>query len=189
MPKQSKTPNPTKNIALIVFGHDNAKRPHAATFVKEEAELAERAAAKTNMKALRVTTDEQRALASELAAGRVHASGSAHLPFCAQGTFARLEALDNPFEPKAAEEKDATKLLPTRVPASWADIKKGDVVLAADEVVWGWYEAEVVDVRNGIFELKWLIWPDLPPIVRRSEHLSLMSAAALEAMRGYAGDG
>ena len=57
------------------------------------------------------------------------------------------------------------------------------MVLAADEVVWGWYEAEVVGVKGDVFELRWLLWPDLPAIVRRGEHLAVMPVAALDLLR------
>src|SRR3954469_1252231 len=78
--------------ALIVFGRDEAGKPHASRFSHADADLAERAAGLMGMRVLRVTGEEEIALAERLPAGRVFASGRAFVPFVAGSTFASLVA-------------------------------------------------------------------------------------------------
>ena len=51
-------------LAVVVFGRDEAGKPHAAWFDQGEASLAEKAADLMGLRVLRVHTDEHRALAS-----------------------------------------------------------------------------------------------------------------------------
>src|SRR4051794_11571913 len=82
--------------ALVVFGRDNAGKPHASRFEPSEAELAEKAAGLMGMQVLRPETDEQRALAAKLPKGRVFASGRAFVPFVAAGLYGPLAAFGRP---------------------------------------------------------------------------------------------
>ena len=68
-------------LALVVFGRDEAGKPHASAFDSSEAELAEKAAGLMGMRMLRIETDEQRDLAAKVPRGRVFASGRAFVPF------------------------------------------------------------------------------------------------------------
>ena len=172
--------------AIIVFGPDEGRRPHASWFPQEDALLAERAASLMGMKVLRVTSDEHRTVASALPAGRVFASGKGLMPFCAKGLYDRLTAFEGAFKPEAPVAAADPLPEPGNVPATWSEIGIHSIVLAADGESPGWFEAIVVEAKADLFGLRWLTWPDLPPFVRRGEHLSLMSAASLEAMRGQA---
>ena len=172
--------------AIIVFGLDEGQRPHASWFAEPDAVLAEKAAGLMNMQVLRVTTPEHRSVALELATGRVFASGKGFVPFVAKGTYDRLAAFEGAFKPVPATTPAEPMPEPTNVPATWSEIGAHSLVLAADDEVQGWYEAVVVEAKGDLFGLRWLAWPELPPFVRRGEHLSLMSAASLEAMRGQA---
>jgi hypothetical protein len=73
--------------ALVVFGLDDTKRPHASAFGARQAELAEKAAGLMGMTALRLATAEQKALAAKLPRGRVFASGRAFVPFVRAGLY------------------------------------------------------------------------------------------------------
>jgi hypothetical protein len=78
--------------ALVVFGLDDTKRPHASAFVARQAELAEKAAGLMGMATLRPATDEQKALAAKLPRGRVFASGRAFVPFVRAGLYESIVA-------------------------------------------------------------------------------------------------
>src|SRR5215217_6420515 len=71
LPVHRQTPEP----CVVVFGRDEAGKPHASWFDAESAELAVKAADLMQMRILRVETEEQRDLARQLAPGRVFASG------------------------------------------------------------------------------------------------------------------
>ena len=78
---QAKPKDRTDATAAVVFGLDDAGKPHASAFTAHDAELAEKAAALMGMRVLRPGTDEQRALAAKLPKGRVFGSGRAFVPF------------------------------------------------------------------------------------------------------------
>ena len=67
--------------SLVVFGHDDAGKPRASWFDAGSAGLAAKAADLMKMRLLRVETEEQKAVARQLAPGRVFASGRAFTPF------------------------------------------------------------------------------------------------------------
>src|SRR3954471_13293333 len=79
-------------LAVVVFGRDEAGKPHAAWFDQGEASLAEKAADLMGLRLLRVHTDEHRALAAQLPHGRVFASGRAFVPFVKASLFRALQA-------------------------------------------------------------------------------------------------
>ena len=64
-----------------MFGRDEAGKPHASWFDAQSADLAVKAADLMNMRVLRVETEEQKAVARQLAPGRVFATGRAFTPF------------------------------------------------------------------------------------------------------------
>ena len=67
--------------SVVVFGRDEAGKPHASWFDAESAELAIKAAELMQMRVLKVETEEQKALARQLARGRVFTTGRAFTPF------------------------------------------------------------------------------------------------------------
>src|SRR4051812_26319016 len=93
--------------ALVVFGRDNAGKPHASRFDASEAELAEKAAGLMGMQVMRPENDEQRVLAAKLPKGRVFASGRAFVPFIKAAIYGPLAAVERrtgagqPGEPKS----------------------------------------------------------------------------------------
>src|SRR5215212_9528651 len=72
---------PAPEPAVVVFGRDEAGKPHASWFDAENADLAAKAADLMHMRVLRVETEEHKTLARQLAPGRVFASGRAFTPF------------------------------------------------------------------------------------------------------------
>src|SRR5829696_7503888 len=84
---------PASEPSVVVFGRDEAGKPHASWFDAENAELAIKAADLMNMRVLRVETEEQKALARQLAPGRVFASGRAFTPFARANLYSKLVEL------------------------------------------------------------------------------------------------
>src|SRR4051812_8307739 len=78
---------------LVVFGRDEAGKPHASWFDAQSADLAVKAADLMNMRVLKVETEEQKALARQLAPGRVFASGRAFTPFARANLYSKLVEL------------------------------------------------------------------------------------------------
>jgi hypothetical protein len=78
---------------LVVFGRDEAGKPHASWFDAQSAELAVKAAELMQMRVLKVETEEQRAIARQLAPGRVFASGRAFTPFARANLYSKLVEL------------------------------------------------------------------------------------------------
>jgi hypothetical protein len=78
---------------LVVFGRDEAGKPHASWFDAETADLAVNAAKLMQMRVLKVETEEQKALARQLARGRVFATGRAFTPFARANLYSKLVEL------------------------------------------------------------------------------------------------
>lgn len=78
---------------LVVFGRDQAGKPHASWFDQASAELATKAAALMNMHAVPVDTDALRELAGSLPRGRVFSSGRAFTPFIKSKLYGHLVEL------------------------------------------------------------------------------------------------
>ena len=127
------------------------------------------------MKAVEVATDELRALAGQLARGRVFASGRAFVPFVKAGVFDQLAA-------QAANAPRPMQLIATEAEGddakcarSWSEVAVGSLVLASDGPAEGWREALVVEAHaEDVFTLKWRDFPDDPPLLRRRQHIGLL---------------
>lgn len=90
---------------LIVFGLDDNQRPHASSFLRSEAQLAEKAAGLMGMRVMPVATEAELAIAAKLPRGKVFASGRGFVPFVKAGLFDEIVAAAPP-----APEPSATKL-------------------------------------------------------------------------------
>ena len=78
---------------IVVFGRDEAGKPHASWFDAASADLALKAADLMQMRVLKVETEEQKALARQLARGRVFATGRAFMPFARESLYRQLVEL------------------------------------------------------------------------------------------------
>lgn len=89
VPAQSQPSDP----CLIVFGRDEAGKPHASWFDAASADLALKAADLMQMRVLKVETEEQKALARQMTRGRVFATGRAFMPFARESLYRQLVEL------------------------------------------------------------------------------------------------
>src|SRR3954452_2020345 len=197
--------NAQADPSLVVFGRDQAGKPRASWFDAGSADLAAKAADLMKMRVLRVETEEQKAVARQLAPGRVFASGRAFTPFARAAVFSQLVELagdsSNPSmtgsisgrpgavasNGSAASGDQGTGPAPTAPadpkggpsrPQSWEEIGIGSVVLATVGVEDGWWESIVIGVSADAFSLKWRDFPREPVFVRRRTKLALLPAAA-----------
>lgn len=74
------TAPPPPSPSLVLLGRNRNGKPRAAWFADDQAEAAKAAAEAMKLQALPITDDAQRALATQLARGRILASGKAHVP-------------------------------------------------------------------------------------------------------------
>ena len=182
--------------SLVVFGRDDAGKPRASWFDAGSADLASKAADLMKMRVLRVETEEQKAVARQLAPGRVFASGRAFTPFARTAVFSQLvELAGDSSDPStkgstsgkpgavasngsAASGDQGSGPAPTAParPQSWDEIGIGSVVLATVGVEDGWWESIIIGVNADAFSLKWRDFPREPVFVRRRTELALLPA-------------
>ncbi len=143
------------SVALVVFGTDEAGKPHASSFPSAEKARATKAATLMGMRTLTVETEEHRALASGLPQGRLFESGRAFVPFVRRAVYDRLCVLAGPAtelpqsQPVAAMPANATGRSKTKssapvLPRNWANVGVGSMVLICEKIMDGWFEAEVI---------------------------------------------
>src|SRR3954447_12592955 len=179
--------------SLVVFGRDDAGKPRASWFDAGSADLASKAADLMKMRVLRLETEEQKAVARQLAPGRVFASGRAFTPFARTAVFSQLVELagdcsdpstkgstsgkpaavasngsaasgDQGPNPAPAAPADP-KGGPSR-PQSWDEISIGSVVLAHESLEEGWWESVVLGINGEALALRWRDYPREKVFVR-----------------------
>ena len=170
----------------MVFGLDDGGKAHASWFGVADAELAVKAAGMMRFSVLPITTDEHRAAASGLAAGRVFASGRAFTPFAKMAAYEALKAFGEAYQPPVPPEpQPEPPLAVTGTPQRWGEIQVGSLVLASMGESEGWYEAIVAEDRGeALFVLRWRDWSDHDAFVRRADGLALLPAVPVEVAAG-----
>lgn len=176
---------------LIIHGVDEDGRPKAGTFKKEQATLANSAAALMRLKVLVIKTAEQAAVAAKLPTGRLYSNGKGFVPFVRRDLYAQLSGLITSRRPRAAKSparstvrattrKDAAKSAKPEgatdsgaaastagaeggFPKSWEDIRPGHLVLVQESVEDGWWEAIVTEREGDALTLRWRDYPRYPP--------------------------
>lgn len=181
--------------ALILFGLDEGKKPHASTFTEDLADKAMAAAETMGMAALKLDSDTVRAIAEKLPAGKIFDSGKAFVPFVKASTYdaivAQLPEGTEPPKPRPPTAKAQKPGVPpatyaklpdgtTVEPATdWAKLTVGNLVLASEGKGEGWFECVVVALgERDTFWLKWQDWPELDNIVRHRSNIGLLPAPA-----------
>ena len=80
--------------SLVLFGRDPAGKPRASWFDAASIDFAMSAAELMQMKILHVVTEQQRAIAKQLARGRIFSSGRAFAPFARAKVYQQLLELE-----------------------------------------------------------------------------------------------
>jgi hypothetical protein len=188
----TKRPENDPTPVLILFGLDpETTKPRAAYFEPQTADLALEAAKLMQLSKVSVTTDEARALALKLPAGKVYASGRGFVPFVRRDLYDAVLALaaaapdqgggqnqqgtaDQPATSVEQTSAPASTAPAPRLPAGWDQIGHGSLVLATLSLDDGWWEAVVERVEGPVLTLKWRDYPSEPRITRRIEQLALL---------------
>jgi hypothetical protein len=176
------TTNNTKSTEpeLIVFGMPKgARSPHAAWFRASYANRVTVAAQRQGLATLTVESDATRAAAALLKEGELKAGGQLVMPCVSQEALNRLNSL-LPKPPATSAESSAKPVTAgVQVPVSvWDKLKPADLVLAAaldkNGEPYGWYEATIMKVENGIYTLRWYYEPEAGFVRLQRQHIALM---------------
>ena len=89
----AESPLPPQPPALVLFGRNRGGKPCAAWFDGNQAEAATAVAVTMKLRVLPIADDDQRALALQVAHGRILPSGKAHVPGARRDLYGRLVAL------------------------------------------------------------------------------------------------
>jgi hypothetical protein len=181
---------------LILVGLDDQGKPHAAWFTEEQVDAATLAADLMDMASLTVEGSDLVAIAGLLPKGKLFESGKAFVPFTKRDTYDRLAAyLDEEFLASAAVRVEAAKAaaaenyakaskgeVPLHVPEDWSKIAVGDLVLATDDPLDGWWACEVLELLDGgRFKLRWRDFPDELTFSKALAELALVHPQYKEA--------
>ncbi len=79
--------------APVLFGNDQAGRPRAAWFTSDDLEAAERASGDLGYAALRITNEDDQALALMLPCGQVETNGQVQMSLLSPEHFQALQLL------------------------------------------------------------------------------------------------
>ena len=189
------TTNATSPVTLpcpiIILGRDDNRRAHASFFPATDTRPAQKAAELMGMAALKVENDEVRSLLTRLPQGKLFDSGKAFVPFVKQGLYDEIAAHLSDEErqrleqPRAAPETPPAEVVhpvrPKNMPESFDKIVVGSLVLAIDEPLEGWFEANVVELKGGgSLRLQWRDYLDLPQFTRRIDQVALIHPSYVE---------
>ncbi|MFP9138555.1 hypothetical protein ACLI1C_15355 [Devosia sp. XGJD_8] len=186
----------TEMPSIIVLGRDDAAKAHASVFTADQILQARAAAAAMGMMVLPIITDEQRALAYRLPAGKIFSSGRAFVPFVKGALYDQLiahvplkdqvrplrlvkqedapsEAEGGAGDSKAPAANPGGKPAPLTMPTDWSGIVVGSVVLANESPEEGWWAAVVTNIEGHLVNLRWRDY-DQPSLVRPITELALM---------------
>jgi hypothetical protein len=181
-------PNSASDAAIILFGLSSEGKPQAGKFVLADVELVTKAAQTLGYSVMKVDDEKTDELAKQLKPGRPHATGRDLIPHVPKKLFEAVVqiAIEHGFV--GNEQTDAVsdvtlnktkskKADGYRLPTSWDDLKKDDLVIAQHKGSdTGWLQAFVLKREGNNCTLKWR-YPDLadaPPPKRHIFNLGLL---------------
>jgi hypothetical protein len=169
---------------VVLFGIDSHGKPKGARFGKDHAELAIKAASQLQLRVLASNDPKVADLATQLPAGRIHATGRTFVPFIRRDLYDKLVAASpngnaHPTSPPASGSSDAAGAKPPggsspNLPKTWQEISLGDLVVAQEGTEDGWYEAIVAEVNGDMLTLRWRDYPRERRVVRHRKRLGLL---------------
>jgi hypothetical protein len=196
---QSKRPTPTP--AVVLFGIDEANKPHAAYFDEAHVELATKAAGLMGLNVLKVANHEQAKIACSLPAGRIYANGRGFVPYVRKDLYSKVTELagtqathqlrgpqsiastEGPSSGSSVERQPANpagRRAGPGLPRHWDDIDVGHLVIAPEDNRKddGWWQAIVVEKNGDMFTLRWQAFPHQKKILRHRLNIGLMYPGA-----------
>jgi hypothetical protein len=173
----------TSTSPLIVLGFDEQQKPRGAKFVDAKPDLVTKAADLMGLKVYEASPPEVAELAKKLPLGRLYANGRGFVPNIRQSLYSDLIA-GLAGKPTALLSASGNRdvLPPARgLPASWDEIGPGHLVIAHESLKHGWWEAIVIEAKNGGFRLQYRDFCNLPKFVRDRSGIALMHPQAADA--------
>jgi hypothetical protein len=173
----------TSTPALIVLGFDEQQKPRGAKFVDAKPDLVTKAADLMGLKVYEASPPEVAELAKKLPLGRLYANGRGFVPNIRQSLYSDLiAALAGKPTALLSASGNRDVLPPARgLPASWDEIGPGHLVIAHESLKHGWWEAIVIEAKNGGFRLQYRDFCNLPKFVRDRSGIALMHPQAADA--------
>ncbi|NLR98880.1 hypothetical protein HGP17_18845 [Rhizobium sp. P38BS-XIX] len=185
---------------IVLLGRDDSGKAHASYFSATDGHSAKKAAGLMGMVTLRADTDDIRALMAKIPKGKLFDSGKAFVPFVKQALFKQLAAhlpeeermiADRPrsatSETVVASEANGggqaqAPVKPSQLAEDWSKLKIGNLVLATEGPMEGWFEATIIEIKsNGALRLKWRDYLDTPPFDRPIAQVAMLHPKYVEA--------
>lgn len=157
---------------MLVYGLDDEQQPRAAIFQQSDFKLAKKGAELLRLKSIIGKAEQLMPALKGIKEGKAQATQSGFAPAIEQARLDELvAALKSPPSP--------THATAPKLPATWASIKAGHVVMAqADDKADGWWPVVVEAVEGDILVLRSIDFPEIT--VKRHR-----SAVALGYTPGY----
>jgi hypothetical protein len=181
--KRSSSSAPAPATPLIVLGFDDQQKPRGAKFVEAKPDLVTKAADLMGLKVYEASPPDVAEYAKKLPLGRLYANGRGFVPNIRQSLYSDLIAsLAGKPEALLSASGNRDVLPPARgLPASWDEIGPGHLVIAHESLKHGWWEAIVIEAKNGGFRLQYRDFCNLPKFVRDWSGIALMHPQAADA--------
>jgi hypothetical protein len=178
-PSPKSSPPTSTTVPLIVLGYDDQHKPRGARFQGVDAKLVATAAKAMSLNVYEASTEDLAALAKKLPVGRLYSNGKGFVPNVRQTLYSEFIAT-LAHEPQAPLAKDGEPPLPviaSGLPKSWDEIAPGHLVVAQENLEYGWWEAIVLDRNGDMLTLRFRDYPKLPRFVRHKAAVALISTA------------
>ena len=161
-PKSSKDDEEaTTETFLYVFGAPDGGKPRGARFLTSQFAQIRDAVNELKLAMCSDTSPRLTELGGKLPQGRVYARGKAFIPFIKKELLDQLrDAQYGPSTAPAGQEIPKDKVDLPDGPMTWDEVKVGDLVIAHQNHIEGWWEARVVERDGSYLTLAWLDYPE-----------------------------
>ena len=159
----------TKQYIMILGLDEKKQQRRAAKFDIGHAEAVRKAAHLMELSTAIPKTEEQRALLSKVAEGKLFASGKGLVPLVKKPVYdiliAKLE-LENPPKPETKANEPASQQAKPALPQAWQELKVGTTVIAPDQTNAaenGWWPGVITAIKGDLVVLRWIDVPKQKP--------------------------
>lgn len=173
---------------LYVFGLDETGKPRGARFPQGLKDNIVAAAVAMKFNIVHDHSAEFAVLGEKLPIGRIYGSGKSFIPNIRRDLYDKLRAAqERPNEPikdgvyfsvVGSEITTITHADPAArpLPKTWADVQPGDLVIAQQNHIEGWWEAIIIErAPNDILTLRWRDYPDEGTVQRHLGGIALIN--------------
>ena len=157
--KAAVKPKADVSTKIVVFGVDDNFKPHAAWFPAAKVEAAKTAAKQLRLNIAEVATGSTAGVLTKIPEGRIHAAGPGLVPTITEELYESVVAAINP---RGEAGQEPGKPIAADLPATWDAVKPGQMVLARESLIFGWWEAIVIERSGDKVTLRWRDYPALP---------------------------